>query len=84
MTLKEFVIECAKLGVLIKQDVNIKWILSFRGNEIATIDPKNEHIMRTYNAFNDLPIKEEMFKLLTNLACTQCEDRCLKDFFKEN
>ena len=83
ITLKAFVVECAKLGVLIKQDVNIKWILLYRGNEVATIDPKNEYMIRTYNAFSNLPIKDELFELLVNLACTQRKNRHLKDFFEE-
>lgn len=83
ITLKEFVVECAKLGVLIKQDVNVKWILSYRGNEIAVIDPKNEYMIRTYNAFSDLPIKDEMFELLISLVCTKQGNRGLEDFFEE-
>lgn len=83
ITLKEFAIECTKLGVLIKQDVNIKWILLYRGNEVAMIDPKNEYMIRTYNAFSNLPIRDELFELLISLACTQRENRHLEDFFEE-
>lgn len=84
ITLKEFAVECAKLGVLIKQDENINWILVYRGREIATIDPKNEYMIRTYEAFSNLPTRDEMFELLINFTCTQRENRRLEDFFKED
>ena len=83
ITLKEFVTECTKLGVLVNQ-FNDKWTLRFRGCNIATIDPLNECVMLTDKLFYKIPLRYELFELLTNLAYTCKEDRHIEDFFEED
>lgn len=82
ITLKEFVTECTKLGILIDQ-YNYKWDLKFKGCHIATIDPLDECTMQTSDLFYKLQFKYELFELLTNLAYTCREDRHIEDYFEE-
>lgn len=83
ITLKEFREEVEKIGLTVEEDkYKLDWHIKFKGCIVATIDPINDCVMQTSKLFYKLYFRDQLFELLTNLAYTCKEDRCLEDYFE--